>query len=102
MKRADYLFVIGYDGDKAVVHGQQRRRYGKLTTRQLLDEGLYKAAFCSADHALQTGAAGAAEELELVRAALEQVTGRPCTVDDLRKVFGVFGVPSGIKHVIVA
>lgn len=102
MKRADYLFVIGYDGDKAAVHGQQRRRYGRLTTRQLLDEGLYKAAFCSADYAVQTKASGAAEELELVRAAMEQVTGRPCTVEELRKLFGVFGVPAGIKRIIVA
>ena len=102
MKRADYLFVIGYDGDKAVVHGQQRRRYGKLATRQLLDQGLYKAAFCSADYALQTGAAGAAEELESVRATMERITGRPHTVEDLRKLFGVFGVPAEIKRVIVA
>ena len=102
MKRADYLFVIGYDGDKAVVHGQQRRRYGKLTTRQLLDQGLYRAAFCSADYALQNAAAGAAEEVELVRATMEQLTSRPYTVEDLRKLFGVFGVPAGIKRVIVA
>ena len=102
MKRADFLFVIGYDGDKAVVDGQQRRRYGKLTTRQLLDQGLYKAAFCSADYALQTDAADAAEELESVRATMEQITGRPHTVEDLRKLFGVFGVPAEIKRVIVA
>ena len=102
MKRADYLFVIGYDGDKAVVHGQQRRRYGRLTTRQLLDRGLYKAAFCSADYALQTGAADAGEELESVRAAMERITGQPHTVEDLRKLFGVFGVPAEIKRVIVA
>ena len=102
MKRADYLFVIGYDGDKAVVDGQQRRRYGKLTTRQLLDQGLYKAAFCSADYAVQTGVAGGAEELESVCATLEQLTGRPHTVEDVRKLFGVFGVPADIKRVIVA
>ena len=102
MKRADFLFVIGYDGDKAVVHGQQRRRYGRLTTRQLLDQGLYKAAFCSADYAVQTGAAAAAEELESVRATMEQKTGQPYTVEDLRKLFGVFGVPADIKRIIVA
>jgi len=102
VKRADYLFVIGYDGDKAVVHGQQRRRYGKLTTSQLLDQGLYKAAFCSADYALQNGTAGAAEELASVCAAMEQITGRPHAVEDLRKLFGVFGVPADIKGVIVA
>ena len=96
VKRADFLFVIGYDGDKAVVHGAQRRKYGKYTTQQLLDEGLYKAAFCSADYA------GNAEEIELVRATMARVTGRSYTVEEIRKLFGVFGVPAGIKHVIVA
>ena len=96
MKRADFLFVIGYDGEHAVVHGRQRRRYGTLTTAQLLEQGLYKAAFCSAEFS------GKGEELELVRGAMEQRTGQSCSVDDLRKLFGVFGVPQGIKRVVVA
>ena len=33
---------------------------------------------------------------------MEQSTGRPHTVEDLRKLFGVFGVPADIKGVIVA
>jgi hypothetical protein len=96
VNRADFLFVIGYDGDKAVVHGQQRRRFGKLDTAQLLEQGLYKAAFCSAEFS------GKADELELVRAAMEQVAGQPCSVEDLRKLFGVYGVPDNIKRVVVA
>ena len=95
MKRADFLFVIGYDGDKAMVHGQQRRIYGRLTTQQLLDRGLFKAAFCSAVHA------AAADEVELVRVAIERLTNRPTSVSDIQKLFGVFGVPDGIKRVIV-
>jgi hypothetical protein len=94
MRRADFLFVIGYDGDTALVHGQQRRRYGKLTTQQLLDRGLYKAAFCSAAHA------ESATEMELVRAEIERVTRRPCSLNDVSKLFGVFGVPAEIKRVI--
>jgi hypothetical protein len=96
VNRADFLFVIGYDGDKAVVHGQQRRRFGKLDTAQLLEQGLYKAAFCSAEFS------GKADELELVRAAMEQVAGQPCSLEDLRKLFGVYGVPDNVKRVVVA
>ena len=96
VNRADFLFVIGYDGDKAVVHGQQRRRYGKLGTAGLLEQGLYKAAFCSAEFS------GKAEELELVRAAMERISGQPSSVEDLRKLFGVYGVPDNIKRVVVA
>ena len=96
MNRADFLFVIGYDGDKAVVHGQQRRRFARLDTAQLLEQGLYKAAFCSAEFA------GKADEWEMVRTAMEQVTGQDYSVDDLRKLFGVYGVPENIKRVVVA
>ncbi|MCY4482685.1 MAG: hypothetical protein OXC12_07410 [Spirochaetaceae bacterium] len=96
VNRADFLFVIGYDGDKAVVHGQQRRRFGKLDTAQLLEQGLFKPAFCSAEYS------GKADELELVRMAMERIGGQPCSVEDLRKLFGVYGVPDNIKRVVVA
>ena len=79
-----------------MVHGQQRRRFGKLDTAQLLEQGLYKAAFCSAEFS------GKADELELVRAAMEQVAGQPWSVEDLRKLFGVYGVPDNVKRVVVA
>ena len=79
-----------------MVHGRQRRRYGTLTTAQLLEQGLFKAAFCSAEFS------GKAEEMELVRGTMEQRTGQSCSIDDLRKLFGVYGVPQGIRRVVVA
>ena len=79
-----------------MVHGQQRRRFAKLDTAQLLEQGLYKAAFCSAEFS------GKADELETVRMAMEQATGQDFSVDDLRKLFGVYGVPENIKRVVVA
>lgn len=102
VKRADFLFVIGYNGEVAVVDGQQRRRYGKLSTRQLLNKGQYRAAFCSADYKKQVGEAGADEELELVRSVMEDIASRSQTIEDIRKLFGVFGIPPGIKRVVVA
>ena len=79
-----------------MVHGQQRRRFARFDTARLLEQGLYKAAFCSAEYA------GKADELEMVRTAMEQVTGQDYSVDDLRKLFGVYGVPENIKRVVVA
>lgn len=96
MDRADYLFTIGYDGDTAIVSGQAKRKYGKLSTADLLDIGLMKAAFCSADYATD------ATELEMVAAAVTERSGRAYTVDDLRRLFGVYGVPEGIRKVTVA
>ena len=96
MDRADYLFILGYDGETAIVSGQAKRKYSKLSTAELLETGLIKAAFCSADYA------GDPKELEMVVAALAERSGQEYTVDDLRRLFGVYGVPDGIRKVTVA
>ncbi len=48
ISREDFAFTIGYDGAVAVVDGKAKREYGSLTTMQLAEEGLYRAAFASA------------------------------------------------------
>ena len=48
LSREDFVFTIGYDGASAIVDGRAKRQYGKLTTMELAEEGLYRAAFASA------------------------------------------------------
>jgi len=48
MKREDFVFAIGFDGNKAIVDKRSRSRYAKLDTRRLADEGLFRAAYRSA------------------------------------------------------
>lgn len=48
MKKEDYVFCIGYQGDAAVVDGQAKKKYARSTVKGLLDEGLFKFALCSA------------------------------------------------------
>ena len=48
ISREDFIFTIGYDGDRAIVDGKAKREYGKLSTMELAEEGLYRAAFSSA------------------------------------------------------
>lgn len=48
MRREDYIFIVGYDGDTAIIDRREKKRYGRLSTEKLADEGLFKAAFCSA------------------------------------------------------
>ena len=92
MNRSDYLFIIGYSEDVAVVDLQSKKRYGKLNTAELLEKGLLKAAFCSADFAVSK------QEFGLVQSCLKKLTGRDYSIDDMRKLFGVFGIPPGIKR----
>ena len=48
ISREDFIFTIGFDGAVAVVDGRAKRQYGKLTTMELAESGLYRAAFSSA------------------------------------------------------
>jgi hypothetical protein len=46
--REDVLFTIGYDGPVALVDGKARKEYGKCSTQELAEKGLFRAAWASA------------------------------------------------------
>ena len=48
LSREDFVFTIGYDGPIAVVDNQAKKKYGKLSTRELAEKGLFRAAYSSA------------------------------------------------------
>ena len=48
LPREDFVFTIGYDGPVAVVDNQAKRKYGKFSTRELAEKGLFRAAYSSA------------------------------------------------------
>ena len=48
LSREEFVFTIGYDGPAAVVDNQAKKKYGKLSTRQLVEKGLFRAAYSSA------------------------------------------------------
>jgi hypothetical protein len=110
LSREDFIFTIGYDGPHAVVDSQAKRRYGALSTRELAEKGLFRAAYASvvygraiADRAGQKPEAGR-EDWESGLAALVEayntVSGSRLTADSpLDRLFGVF--PVDVKRAIV-
>ena len=48
MTRKEFTFTIGFQGDTAIVDKRAMRQYGRLSTMDLAEKGLYRAAFCSA------------------------------------------------------
>ena len=46
--REDFIFAIGFEGATAVVDGKAKRQFGKLSTMELAQKGLYRAAYASA------------------------------------------------------
>ena len=94
MRREDFMFTVGYDGDTAIVDGKARKRYAKLSTKELAEAGLFKPAFCSALYS------GDASEIELVIDAYNRGEGGAyATEDDLKRLFGVYEVRQDITKV---
>ncbi|MFP4209702.1 MAG: hypothetical protein ACLFR8_00560 [Alkalispirochaeta sp.] len=93
LKRNDFVFTIGYQGETAIVDGAARKRYGRSTAAELLEEGLFRAAFCAA---LYDG------ELEAFVPRFREVSGIEVTsAEDLQRLYGVFGIPESIRSVSV-
>jgi hypothetical protein len=109
LSRADFIFTIGYDGPSAVVDGQAKKRYGSLSTAQLAEAGLYRAAYSSAvykDSSFSgdrgsnfTGDRDHNEEITLVIEKYNRAAGTSYTAGDLPRLFGVF--PMEVKRAIV-
>jgi hypothetical protein len=96
LSREDFVFTIGYDGPAAVGDKQAKRKYGKLSTRELAAKGLFRPAYSSAVYS------GNQEDLKFVAAAFKRLgdadpsNADPSTADlskaDLSALDRLFGV----------
>ena len=94
MRRQDFIFCIGFEGSTAIVDGRLLRRHGSQSTRELAEAGFFKQALASAIFS------GSPQELEEVRSLFNQGVRNPVgSVDELKRVFSVYGVPEGVKKV---
>jgi hypothetical protein len=94
LPREDFIFTIGYDGPAAVVDSQAKRRYGALSTKELAEKGLFRAAYSSARYAKNP------EDLKTVVDLYNKAAGTSYTVDSsLDRLFGV--VPAEVSRSIV-
>jgi len=96
MKREDFIFTIGYSGDTALVDGQAKKEYYQLSLQELIEKGLWRAAFCEAlfdDNP---------EDMELVVAKYNQQSGADLkSVHDMKRMLGVYDVPKNIGKIKV-
>ena len=101
MTRQEFAFTIGFQGDTAIVDKRAMRQFGRLSTMELAEKGLYRAAFCSALFA------GDVQEMnEFIRHFSEKTnaadpeSGRLESEDQLKRLFGVHTIPDEIKRVV--
>jgi len=94
MKREEFIFTIGYEGKSAIVNGQALKKYRKLSTIELAEKGLYKEALCSAIFS------GSQEEMQSILSLYNENSGAGySSPEELKRLFGVFGVPEDIAKV---
>jgi hypothetical protein len=113
LSREDFIFTIGYDGPHAVVDSQAKRRYDSLSTRELAERGLYRAAYASvvyaqradaqrveAQEADKAGAGTAEAELAAFVEVYNRISGSNLNADSpLDRLFGVF--PVEVKRAVI-
>jgi hypothetical protein len=87
LSREDFVFTIGYDGPSAIVDDQAKKKYGGLSTRQLAEKGLFRAAYSSAVFSRDPA------EKQLVADMYNQISASsPVDPLALDRFFGVFPV----------
>ena len=91
MKESDFVFTIGYQGESAIIDGKAQKKYKSASVDQLLEEGMYKAAFCKAIY--NENKAG---QEKVLRVYNEQSDSSYASIENLKRLFGVFGVPEGV------
>ena len=96
MRREDFVFCIGFEGTTAIIDGRMMRRHGSSTSRQLAEAGLFKQAVSSA---VFNNSVAELEEILAVFNARSPASIR--SVEELKRTFGVTGVPEGVKKVTV-
>jgi hypothetical protein len=87
LTRTEFIFTIGYDGPAAIIDGQAKRRYGSLSTKELAEKGLFRAAYSSAVWSKDP------KEMETLVEIYNQTSNSSLTVNSpLDRLFGVFPI----------
>jgi hypothetical protein len=96
MRRDDYVFCIGFEGSAAIVDGRLARAHAGWTAVRLAEAGLFKPALAAALYDESPAGLDAVLALYNTRAG-----GAARSIDELKRTFGTFGVPDGVKKIIV-
>ena len=94
MKKEEFSNTIGYSGNSSIVDKGNLKKFGSLDVATLLEKGLYKQAFSKALYD------GNVMDQETVLSGYNKVCGsRYSSVEELKRLFGVFEVPNRINRI---
>lgn len=96
MKREEFIFAIGYDGDTALVDGNAMRKYRNAGSAELAGKGQFKPALCAALFD------GNLEDIQAMLKIYNEKSGSAYTsIENLKRVFGVYEVPDFVTKVMI-
>lgn len=95
MTKEDFIFSVGYKGVATIVDKTAKRKYHGLSTRELAEKGMYRAAFCSALYSRDDSEVDAVMEIYNSRSTIKL-----SSPAEMKRLFGVFGVPDTITKVL--
>lgn len=88
MKKIEFMFAVGFRDDMAIVDKKGIKKYSKYSFEELLEEGLYKPAFCQALYEDDE------DKIQTVVDTYNKKTNASYKDKmDLSRLFGVFSVP---------
>ncbi len=95
LRKEDFVFCVGYQGDSALVDSRAKKKYGKLSTAELLEKGLLRSAFSSAVYDDNE------QDMQMVISAYNSLTGSSLESPlEMKRLLGIFAVPGDISKVL--
>ena len=91
MNREDFIFSIGYQDDTAIVDKQAQKSLGKLSSFELLEKGLLRASFCALLYDKQEN-----QYAEYLESFNKEAGTSYNSIEELKRLFGVYGLPEGV------
>lgn len=93
MKREEFVFTVGYEGNVAIVDGASARKLGNLSSRELAERGQYR-------HAFRAAIFDGSKSIEDLRVYFRDHTSiGDKTAAELKRLFGVFEVRDDVTKV---
>ncbi|MGL4524587.1 MAG: hypothetical protein ACRCVN_03575 [Spirochaetia bacterium] len=90
MKRQDFLAVIGYHGNLALVDKRMRSKMKNKSIEELAQLGEYKGAFCATFFEDIT-------HRQLLLSRYNALCGSNYSLAEMERLFGVFHIPEKVK-----
>jgi hypothetical protein len=91
IKKKDFIWTIGFQGNTAIVNRKESAAHRELDPVRLLEEGMLRAAFCSA--LWQQEIENKADSLEKFREDFKRITGLQLGIEEMKRMLGVYQVP---------